>query len=396
MSLWADLVADIQRGMSTLGWASVVPVERPSRGAVDAPSFWPAVAQAETADVELEATAHGGPVRVLCLGPGAEQGPCFVRVGWGELSVEPEIWAVLGGVAMEVMVGGAACIVPSFQVAGGAGQLQLGVGFWLSARDFSSATAVVHRALAAFDGLCASLRGTGQAGWAALVPGFDPFFARARGSGARRRRRSTFPVGVGLLVLTAVGSVASFLASPEIGAIVLTNVAPVTLFGGIAALASRPKDTAPDGSGAFDRAIRSCAVFDEHERVRALAPLKPAVVFGASRFGRRSLGTATFKAGIFGARSTAHGLSLTASLQSLTSSVDVHPLCRLVPGSWVVAELEGPDAILARLRPRRREQRQEGALRVVFDEASLERGEFDELLAELSEAVDAGQGGPYR
>lgn len=400
MRPWVNLLEDLERAMSDVGWTSVAPLRRSRRRAVEAPPFWPEAVEAAAADAELEAVTHGGAVRILCLGPGAHEGPCFIRIGWGDLSVEPEIWAVLGGVAMEVTVGGTARVVPSFQVAGGASQLQLGVGLWLNERDYPSAAAVVERAVEAFDALCAGLHRTGQAGWGALVPGFDPFFADAHDRSTRQPFRGALPVGVSLLSFSVVGTVAAFLVNEGLGALMLTGVAPVAILGGVAALASHLNSKAPEGARALDRAIRACAVFDEHEASRALSPLRPVVILASGQppYEFRMLGTATFRAGIFGASSTRHGLSLSASLQSLDAVGDIHPLCRVVPSSWVVVELEGPDAILERIGTRRSEQRQPEVLRVVFDEAALERGAFEELLAELTEIVElgAGEAGPYR
>jgi hypothetical protein len=403
MSPWPKLLSHIEHAMSDVGWSSVGTLRKSSKkktAAEEGAKFWPDEVEAGTADVELEAVAHGQAVRVLCLGPGADEGACFVRIGWGDLSVEPEIWAVLGGVAMEVTLEDKPWVVPPFQVAGGPNQLQLGVGLWVGDRDYWSAEAVVDRAFEAFDALCAGLAARGQAGWGALVPGFDPFFAAA-GAGLAKRSRAALPVGVGLVSLSVVGTVAAFIVDVGVGSIVAFNFAPYVLAGGVAALvAHKRRDKSPPGSDAFDRSIRSRKVFDDHERVRVLAPYRPVVVYTSSErpYELRTLGTATFRAGVFEARSTRHGLSLSASLQSLASEGLVHPVCRVVPSSWVVAELEGPDAILERLQTRRCQQRQPGVLRVVFDEAAFERGAFEELLAELAEVADSGLGesGPYR
>jgi hypothetical protein len=311
--------------------------------------------------------------------------------------VAPEIWAVIRGVSLEVTVGDGTRELPSFQVAGGANQLQLGVGLWASDEDFSFGAAIVDRAFETFDSLCAGLCEAGQAGWGTLVRGFDPFSARA-GRERLRASKAALPIGWGLLALSAAGTAAAFIVDPVIGLVVLTNVAPFGLTGGLVAIALHQRDRAPRATKAISRLIRACPAFDEHEPPGVLQPLRPVVFVGsgAGWVDRERLVAPTFGTVILAARSTRHRLAFALSLQSLSTNESIHPLCRVVPRSWAVVELTGPDAILDRIRPRRSEQRQAGVLRVVLDEPALEGGGLEEILMELAEIKAPGPSGPYR
>jgi len=154
------------------------------------------------------------------------------------------------------------------------------------------------------------------------------------------------------------------------------------------------QDAAPRRSNAIGRTLKACALFDSHEPVLALTPIKPVVLLGSGD--KRVLGTATFRAAVFAASSKRHEIRFKMSLQSMIVPGEVHPACRIVPATWAVIELRCPERVLERLPTRWREKREAGVLRQVLDESEIDGGALDELCSALTMALEASQAGPYR
>jgi len=202
-------------------------------------------------------------------------------------------------------------------------------------------------------------------------------------------------MGLGLVGLSVLGTVAAFLVDPAIGITVAVEAAAPAFLGGLAVLGYHIKRRyAPPGCHSLLRKLRACDAFDELEPVKAVIPLKPVVIMeaGSDRF----LGTAEFRAGLLGARSKEHDIHLKISLQSLHSPEHILPTCSIVPSSWAAMEVTAPAEILARLPSLGREERGNDRFLWLLSHEDIENGAVEELLTSLNIAISSALSGPYR
>lgn len=346
-------------------------------------------------DVELRSADERAPIQVWLLGARTKADcPGFVRIERGKRSDAGRLWAVVSGVECRSESEGGAKQLPTFQVAAGDDWIVLGAGFWLGSAASSDLDLVVPRLFEVFDEMSTRMRTEGASAWDSFCPGSSPFDPSSEARMAPPPRFA-LPLGGGLTGLSIAGTVAAFLVDPGLGATVALQVGlPGVLSGLVSFWYYFGRRVAPRACDRLLRKLRASAVFDQLEPVRAVVPLRPVVILDGEA--GRQLGTAVFRAGVFGARSSAYGVRLEISLQTLASPGTVLQTCSIVPASWAAVEVTASQPILARLPSIGREVRSGGRVLWLLEQREIDEGAIEEVLTALTIAAEGAQSGPYR
>ncbi len=346
-------------------------------------------------DFEIRSRVEGRPLRILIFGPQGVAGPGFIRFEWGEVSEPGRIWAVVRGVALHPDAGLGARELPSFQVALGDGWLVLGAGIWIEAWLTPEQVWTVENLWRIFAELGVEASRSGSIPWNAFTPGTSPLSPDAVMKLARSPKVG-LPLGSGLIGSSVLGTAALALVDPILAFSFAYNIGLPAFVGGLFALGVHFKrQVAPRECYALARALHSSDIFDEYDPIQAVEPLQPLVV-SRDRYDQRMFGTAEFRAGVLGARSSRYGIGLRLSLHTLSTSAQVLRECLIVPSLWSAIEISGPEDVLSRIPVRPREDRAPGRVFWLLDGDEIRQGALYELISALSIAVDAGHSGPYR